>query len=90
MPAPHSAADGLLLEVQSLSKRFGGVAAFGAAKALKPMDSSAGNAISVPVLRRKWRRVVMGKLFSTKEWGQEKGLFNAGLNERATQAGSSA
>ncbi len=27
MPAPHSAADGLLLEVQSLSKRFGGVAA---------------------------------------------------------------
>jgi hypothetical protein len=40
--------------------RVGGVTVLGAAKALKPMDSSAGSVMSAEELRRKWRRVFMG------------------------------
>ena len=42
--------------------RLGGVTGFGAAKALKPMDSNAGNVIKTEVLRRKWRRVFIQRL----------------------------
>jgi len=40
--------------------RFGGATGFDAAKALQPMDSSAGKAINAEALRRKRRRVSGG------------------------------